>query len=86
MEATTKMMLFTEKKKSPQFALVMSIFLPGFAWAYCGHLGFGIIFLLITWLAWALIVPGLVLHLFAVVYSWKIVKVYNEKLILELSK
>jgi hypothetical protein len=64
----------------------MSVFLPGFAWMYCGKIRFGICYLLGTIVGYLLTLPGILLHGFAIYYSWKMVKVYNEKLIQEIAK
>jgi TM2 domain-containing membrane protein YozV len=65
-------------RKSPVYAFIFTLPLPGFADIYAGNMLKGFIFLIITYPLYSLIPVGQILHAYLVLNSWRVVTKYNN--------
>ncbi len=74
------------RKKSSSLAAFLSFLLPGAGQMYGGKIGKGIIRLIAGILGYCLwVVPGIIIHLCAIVNAYKTVQRYNYELMKSLS-
>ncbi|MHA2254040.1 MAG: hypothetical protein ACXAD7_27050 [Candidatus Kariarchaeaceae archaeon] len=64
-------------RKSPVYAFMFSLPLPGFADIYAGNMLKGLIFMIITIYLYQVIPIGPILHVYLVLNSWRVVTKYN---------
>ena len=67
MPARTELVPVREHASSPLLAAVLSLFIPGAGHLYAGRVVAAILWFLVVGVGYALILPGLVLHLFSIV-------------------
>lgn len=69
-------------KKSAGVALILSMFIPGVGQFYAGDIGMGIMFLILSFVAWSLIftIIGAVIGLpmYTVIWIWAMVHAYKK--------
>jgi len=64
---------------SPLLAAILTIFLPGSGHLYAGRVGAGILWFLVVSAGYALILPGLVLHLFGIASAANAARQVNDR-------
>mgnify|MGYP001373206528 FL=1 len=69
---------YEQEKKSEALAALLSLVVPGIGSMYEGHIGKGFMFLIGAIIGYvALVIPGIIIHLFSIVSAYNDTKTYN---------